>query len=412
MKIIYLLNTYPVPSGTFIRNEIESIEKFGMEVTRLSVRHFKGELIDKKDIGERNKTKYLLDGNIRNLIVSAAKEIFLNPFGILRAVPTWYSLTRADPRNWVRHIAYLIQAFTLRQTAQRIGAVHVHSHFSNNATAVAMLSHLIGGPSYSFTAHGPDEFLSPQKQNFKAKIKNAAFVVAISEYCRETLNRVSGSNGMSGKIQIARCGINIAEFKMTEPASAENQTFVCVGRLCPQKGQVHLPSVVAALRTEFPSIRMILVGDGESRADIEEQIALHNVQNEVTLMGWATNSQVRELISASRALILPSYAEGLPVVIMEAFMMERPVISTTIAGIPELVDAKCGWLVPPGDMKQLLSAMTAALKAPSHEIQSMGHEGRLRVERLHDRDFLGKRLSELFKDAAVNARERVRTFRT
>src|SRR5690606_12954019 len=120
------------------------------------------------------------------------------------------------------------------------------------------------------------------------------------------------------------------------------------------------------------------------------------VDREVILHGWAANDEVRHMIAGSRALLLPSYAEGLPIVIMEAFAMGRPVISTTIAGIPELVDAQCGWLVTPGDSKQLIAAIKDALAASPENLQAMGREGRSRVERMHDRKLQALELQRLF----------------
>jgi glycosyltransferase involved in cell wall biosynthesis len=123
------------------------------------------------------------------------------------------------------------------------------------------------------------------------------------------------------------------------------------------------------------------------------------VGQEVILHGWATNDEVRRMIAASRALLLPSYAEGLPIVIMEALALGRPAISTTIAGIPELVDSQCGWLVSPGNHDELVEAMRAALSASPDEIARLGGEGRARVERLHDRRRLARELRDLFAKA-------------
>jgi glycosyltransferase involved in cell wall biosynthesis len=402
MRIIYLLNTYPVPSGTFIRNEIDAVSQYHIEIIRFASRSFSGPLIDDRDISENSRTNYLLEGNFFGLFLSNIFELMTNIRGLFRTFPAILRFIRGDPRNWFRHIAYLLQAAALKQAAHKAGATHVHTHFGSNATSVALLCHLMGGPSYSFTAHGPDEFLHPERQSFDIKISNSKFVVAISEYCRKKLIELSGDQSASHKIFTIKCGINIREFDTSEPIASDNQALVCIGRLCPQKGQIHLPQIVAGLRDQFPLLRITLVGDGESRAEIEEQIALHDVQDEITLVGWATNKQVRDHLSRSRALILPSYAEGLPIVIMEAFMMERPVITTTIAGIPELVDASCGWLSEPGNTSQLATAIASALKLSPEEVQAMGHEGRTRVERLHDRVHQGMKLADLFKTPSAN----------
>jgi len=394
--LAYLLNTYPAPSGTFIRNEIRALEQLGQPVRRLAVRRFAGPLVDPADIDERDRTQYLLDGNVGALVAAALRALVTNPGGVARALPAWRALLGNSGGGWIRHAAYLMQAAFLREQARRHGITHVHSHFGNNAPAVAMLSFLMGGPTYSFTAHGPDEFTDAQRLSFGLKIEYASFVVAISEFCRGTLMGLTRTGSDANKIHIVRCGLELEQFTPAPPIAPGNQNLVCVGRLCPQKGQVHIPAAVAALRQRFPALKVILVGDGESRGEIEAEIAEHGVAEQVILHGWGTNEQVRRLISDSRALLLPSYAEGLPVVIMEAFAMGRPVISTTIAGIPELVDESCGWLVPPGEHEPLVAAMADALAASPERLQRMGQEGRHRVTQSHDRRVLTQRLDELF----------------
>lgn len=400
MKIAYLLNTFPAPSATFIRNEIEALEALGVEVERLAIRRFSGPLVDPADVREASSTVYLLDGRKAYLLLAAFREILTNPRGVLRALPIWNTLLRNANGGFVRHVAYLMEAAALRQHALKRGVSHVHSHFSNNAPAVAMLAHMMGGPTFSFTAHGPDEFVEAPTLSFPLKIEKASFVVAISRFCRDMLVGLGGKDCDASKIHIGRCGLDLSQFAVAPPIEVTNQTLVCVGRLCPQKGQVHIPAAVAALKSEYPGLKVVLVGDGESRGEIEREIIRHEVGGDITLHGWATNSEVRAMIAGSRALLLPSYAEGLPIVIMEAFAMGRPVLSTTVAAIPELVDSRCGWLVPPGDHERLVNAMRNALQAGPDLLHQMGLEGRARVQRMHDRRTLALKLRSLFLEEA------------
>ncbi|MBB6468485.1 glycosyltransferase family 4 protein [Aminobacter carboxidus] len=403
MKIAYLLNTYPIPSTTFIRGEIEALEDLGLRIGRLSVRRFGGTLVDRSDQSEMESTHYLLSGNATGLFVAFGREILINPRGLLRALPALQQMRRKAYSGFVHHIAYLMQACYLRQEARRQGIAHVHAHFGTNPAAVALLSKLLGGPSYSFTSHGPDEFTDAAYLSFDLKIKHAAFVVAISDYCSSLLTSLSDAAD-AHKVVIARCGLKLEDFAPT-PIARDQNTLVCIGRLCQQKGQIHIPAAVAALRAEFPDMKVVLVGDGESRAEIEAEIARHDVGAQVILRGWSSNDEVRQLLKQSRAMLLPSYAEGLPVAIMEALALTRPVISTTIAGIPELVDEECGWLVEPGNHQQLVAAMRSALAAPADVLERMGKIGRQRVERLHDRKLLALELQRLFMEATSNGRD-------
>jgi len=180
--------------------------------------------------------------------------------------------------------------------------------------------------------HGPDELTDAPLLSFPEKVKHAAFIAAISHFCKSQLIRFSAIE-YADKMKIVHCALSIDDFTPNNTFASDNQTFVCVGRLCPQKGQTQIPGAVARLRDEFPGLRVTLIGDGEARADVEAAIKRYGVGDMIEIKGWLANDDVRRLVSEARAFLLPSYAEGLPVVIMEALALGRPVISTYIAGI-------------------------------------------------------------------------------
>lgn len=403
------MNAYPMTSTTFIRREIEALEGLGLHIHRHAVRTWTERLVDPRDIAEKERTHYLLTGNVTRLLLASARAIFFNPRGVMRAACTWVELVKNSGGGLIRHIAYFMQAAYFRQLALSNHINHVHVHFGTNATSVALLSRLMGGPSYSFTVHGPDELVDPEQLSFGTKIRYAAFVAAISNYGENRLKRLA-PEGHSDKIVIARCALALEEFNDTPAVNGNTQMFVCVGRLCPQKGQVLIPKAAAALRKEFPNLRIVLVGDGESRSSIEAAIEDYGVADMVELRGWVANKEVLDLIKNSRALLLPSNAEGLPVVIMEALASDRPVISTTIAGIPELVDDSCGWLFPAGDGEGLTGAIRAALESSPAVLSRMGEAGRSRVAQFHDRRDLAKLLYERFKCTVGAAETRTQRF--
>ena len=396
MKIAYLMNTYPLTGTTFIRREIEALEGLGLPIDRYAVRMWAGKLVDPRDLAEQGCTRYLLSGNVLRLFAALLREWLSNPRGLMRALRACLELISDTGGGVVRHFAYLMEAAYFRRRARSENIEHVHAHFGTNATAVALLARIMGGPSYSFTVHGPDELVDPAKLSFSIKMRHAAFVVAISDYCRRELLKVA-SGGDGRKIMVARCGLTLEEFPEPQEVDGDCRTLVCVGRLCPQKGQHLIPAAAADLRNAFPDLKIILAGDGESRAVVEAAITAHGVADMVEVRGWVANQDVLKLIRSSRALLLPSYAEGLPVVIMEAMASGRPVISTTIAGIPELVDETCGWLFPAGDQAALATAMRAALECRPTVLTRMGKAGRARVARLHDRRELAASLYEAFE---------------
>jgi len=382
MKLAYLLNSYPMTSTTFIRREIEAIEALGQPVTRFSVRHWDTALVDPDDIAEQKATEYLLTGNINGLFLSGLRELFVNPGGLLRTLPLWAHCLRVSDAGLIKHFNYLLQAIHLRRRARALQIDHIHAHFSTNATTVAMLAHSLGGPSFSFTVHGPDELLDPPSNAIRRKIERAAFVAAITGYCKARLE--SEAPGEGDKIRIIPCGLALADFSPRPMPARDARHFVCIGRLCANKAQELIPEAVARLKREFPDIVIDLIGDGEHRTRIEEAIRRHGLEQNVRLLGWAAAPIVRERISASDGLILASLAEGLPIVIMEALALERPVLTTMIAGIPELVDDGCGWIFPAGSVEALADNLRLALSASAEERLAKAKEGRRRIEARHD----------------------------
>ena len=174
--------------------------------------------------------------------------------------------------------------------------------------------------------------------------------------------------------------------------------MICFGRLCEQKGQLLLIDAARQLLERGIQFELVLAGDGEMRGEIETLVARYKLQNMVRITGWISSDQVREEIMAARALVLPSFAEGLPVVIMEAMALRRPVISTFVAGIPELVEpGQHGWLVPAGDPEVLASAMQACLDASPEDISRMGELARARVMERHDVNKEAASLAALFQ---------------
>jgi glycosyltransferase involved in cell wall biosynthesis len=279
------------------------------------------------------------------------------------------------------------------------GVRHVHAHFGANSAAVAMLVHALGGPRFSFTVHGPEEFDKAPIIALAEKLARASFVVAISHYGRSQLLRLMPHERWP-RVHVVRCGVDrsFLETDLT-PIPAEAR-LVCVGRLSEQKGQLLLLEAVGALRRRGRDARLVLVGDGEMRAEIEQAIAREGLDGQVEITGWADGETVRRHVAEARALVLPSFAEGLPVVIMEALALGRPVVSTYVAGIPELVrPGRNGWLVPAGDAGALANALDDVLAAPAERLAALGRAGREDVAAAHDVRAIGGELRALFERA-------------
>ena len=398
--IAYLINQYPKVSHSFIRREILALERRGVVVQRFAMRGWDGALADEEDLRERGKTRYLLQRGATSLLVPTLRTLLRTPLRFLSALRlAWRSGRHAD-RSLAYHLVYLAEACRLLEWLRQGGVTHLHAHFGTNGAEVAMLVRELGGPPYSFTVHGPEEFDKPVFLGLREKIDRAKFVVAISSFGRSQLFRWA-SPAAWHKIQVVHCGLEPAFSAGADSdlrAPSATPRLVCVGRLSEQKGQLLLLEAVHRLASRGLPIDIVLAGDGEMREELERRIRHLHLEGQVRITGWVSGAQVREEILAARALVLPSFAEGLPVVLMEAMVLGRAVISTFVAGIPELVeDGETGWLVPAGDLDALIAALESCLAATPERLSHMGQRGRARALGRHNVDDSAAQLEVLFE---------------
>jgi glycosyltransferase involved in cell wall biosynthesis len=298
---------------------------------------------------------------------------------------------------------YLAEACLLRDWLEQAGCDHLHAHFGTNATEVAYLCEQLGGPGFSFTVHGPEEFDMPVALHIAEKVRQSRFVVAISSFGRSQLLRWISAADWS-KIRVVHCGLDSEFLEQSPTPPPATPRLVCVGRLCEQKGQLLLLRAVHCLREQGTQVQLVLAGDGEMRPEIEALIAELDIADHVRITGWIGGPTVRQEILEARALVLPSFAEGLPVVLMEAMALGRPVISTYVAGIPELViDGQTGWLIPAGDVQALSTAMKAALTLDDQRLVAMGSRARERALARHSIDIEAGKLAAHFRAATAAA---------
>jgi glycosyltransferase involved in cell wall biosynthesis len=394
MRIAYLVNQYPHVSHSFIRREIVALEACGFHVERFSIRPSGADLVDEADRAERDKTEVLLQRGVRRLALALLLTALIRPLRWLKAASAATRLGRRSERGVLRHVAYLAEACLLASRLRETAAQHLHAHFGTNSTTVALLTHLLCGIPYSFTVHGPEEFDRPEALSLGNKIAKAAFVVAISDYGRSQLYRWASPADWH-KIHVVRCGVDEAFLDGERAHVPEAPRLVCVGRLCEQKGQMLLLEAAERIARAGVPFELTLAGDGPMRAAVEREIHRRRLKDCVRITGWLSNRQVREEIRMARVLVLPSFAEGLPVVIMEALALGRPVVSTYVAGIPELVQPGVnGWLVPAGNAAALADALAEALAVPASVLAKLGGAGAARVAAQHNSRTEAARLAE------------------
>ncbi len=382
-NIAYIVNRYPTPSHSFIRREILALEALGCAVHRFSVRA--GMVVDDSgaDAEEAQRTDVILPGGLIRLIVAALPAWLMSPVRSVRTALLALRLGYSSDRGVLRHIAYFVEATVL---SRRLGAEveWLHAHFGTNSATVAMLCSEFGGTPFSFTVHGPEEFERALGIGLRLKIGRARFVAVITDFCRSQVWQAARFSDWPKAVKV-RCGVDAVFLDPPRTPVPDGPELLWVGRFAPQKGIPVLIEACKLLSARGINFRLTLVGGGDFEKWTRAEIEAAALTRQVTMVGWQNAEQIRERLDASRGLIMASFAEGLPVVLMESMARERPVIATRIAGIPELVEhGVTGWLVTAARPDLLADAIEEMLACPQKMIAEMGRIGRARVESEHD----------------------------
>lgn len=394
MKIAYLAQGYPRTSHTFIRREIRALESLGVEVLRYSVRPLDEPLVTDADREEHGRTRVLLSAGVGAYALALALAVLGRPRAFAQTLGTALHLARRSDRGLLRHLAYVAEAAVLERWLRSAGVTHVHAHFGTNATGIALLCERLGGPRFSFTVH-LDDF-----DNVQAKTAAAAFVVAISSFGRSQFYRRIDPRAWH-KVREVHCGVDAPLLAAPSTPVPDAPRLVCVARLHADKGHLILLDAAARLAAEHVPFELIFAGDGPFRSAIEDHVRRLGLQGRVQVAGWMSEEEVRRAVVGARAVVLPSFREGLPVSLMEALALGRPVISTAIAGIPELVvPGVSGWIVPAGSVDALVPVLREALEAPPARLEAMGRAGAALVAERHDATKEARKLLALFRTAA------------
>jgi colanic acid/amylovoran biosynthesis glycosyltransferase len=394
MILTYFTNRYPAVSHTFIRREIEAVEALGLIVERVALRSDpRASLVDAADLREADRTHMLLTPNKLALFGSIFLAAAATPVKSLSVLLFAIRLARRSGIHLAKMVAYWAEALLLRAQTRRTRTNLVRVHFGTNAAIVARLARRLGAPPYSIAYHGPDEFDAPERWDIQGVVAESAFVTAISSFCAAQLMRWSNQADWS-RIRRVSCIVDATIFD--EKAMPPRPFRLCtVARLAPQKG---LPLLLDALaRTALP-ISLDIVGDGPGREALQSRVELLGLGECVRFLGSRDGEGVRAALGNAHVFVLPSFAEGLPVVIMEALAAGRPVISSAIAGTIELVDNQCGWLVPAGDVDALVAVLKEAELCSSEQLFAMGQCGRSRILARHSAAAVSRQMTNALAD--------------
>ncbi|MET0267766.1 MAG: glycosyltransferase family 4 protein [Duganella sp.] len=401
MHIAYITSIYARASDTFIRNEVLALRQRGHTVDTFSIRKAEAEQeVDDEVAREQASTDYILRQSPLTLLSALLKETLRAPGRMLATARLAWTTRALGMRGTLLQGVYLVEAAYLAGRLRARGVQVLHNHVAENSANVAMLASCLSGIPFSMTVHGPGIFYDPRKWALAEKIRRSAFTVCITHFCKSQC-MVFVPPADIAKLHVVRCSVG-APFRNVAPLPIPDvPRFVCIGRLCPEKGMLVLIEAVAAHVAAGGRCEVNIIGDGPSRPLMEQMIEVHGLQQSVRLLGWQGSTVVRGEIERSRALILPSFAEGLPIVVLETLALGRPVISSRINGIPELVvTGRNGWLTTPAAVEELVAVLAQASTATPEQLQEMGRIGAQDVHRLHGLETEIDKLEALLAGAA------------
>ncbi len=395
-KLAYLTGEYPRASDTFIQREVAALRRIGHAVETCSIRTTGPEhLVGPEQREEHARTFKVLDACRNPLRVLRAHARWMrNPRRYFGALKLAWRTAPKGVKGRLYNLVYFAEAGVLAAHLQDKGVTHLHNHIAKASCTVAMLASELSGLPFSFTIHGPDIFFEPQHWRIDEKAARARFVACISEYCRAQLMCFTAQRHWP-RLHIVHCGVDPARYETAAAHKGANLLFV--GRLAAVKGVPILLDALQKLAQDIPEVRLQLIGDGPERATLEARVAELGLTERVRFLGYRSQSEVAETLAQTDAFVLPSFAEGVPVVLMEAMAAGVPVVTTRIAGVPELVrEGACGWLVPPGDVTALTEALTKVLRSRTERL-AMGELGRAIVSEDFNMQTEAARLSHLIR---------------
>jgi glycosyltransferase involved in cell wall biosynthesis len=412
MRIAYLCNRYPAVSLTFILREVRALRRLGVDVQTFAIRRaFPEHLVSAADREEYARTYAVLPPDPGALALAHLTAAVLHPLRYLGTLRLALRLRPRGLRGAVWQGFYFAEAILIWRECRRRDISHIHAHFANVATDVALLaSHFGGGRSggwsWSFTLHGPVEFYDITQSRLPEKLRRARFVVCISDFARSQAMAFL-DHEQWGKLQVVHCGVDPDVFRPVRHSNgagpAREPHVLSVGRLIDLKGHALLLEAIAIARAEGVRASLTIVGDGSTRPALEARAARLGLVDEVTFAGAVGQDEIAGFYADADIFCLASFAEGVPVVLMEAMAMEIAVIATRIAGIPELVeDGVSGLVVPPGRADRLAAALRALADDPALR-HAMGKAGRARVVAEFDVAKSAAQLRELFGGSGANS---------
>ncbi len=399
IRLGYLVSRYPAASHTFILREVLALRQQGFQVEVASInapdRPF--ELLTAEEQNEATSTYCVKRQSVLQVLHALLNAVTRHPLRFFGALGFALRLARMDVSKSLWLLFYFVEAAIVAEWMKRNSLTHLHVHFATPAASVALILSHLHPVTFSLTVHGPDEFYDVPGFFLKDKISAAKFVCAIGMYARSQLMKCSAAEHWE-KFELTRLGVDPSSFMpRVLPISATCFEILCVGRLVPAKGQHVLLAALAVLKADGRAVHLTLIGDGPDRASLVEQTKLRNLEGSVTFEGVVNQDRIRAFYESADVFALASFAEGIPVALMEAMAMEIPCVTTWITGVPELIsDGVDGLLIAPSDVHALADAI-ARLMDDLDLRKRIGQAGRRKVESHFELSRSVQNLADVFR---------------
>ncbi len=385
-SLAYLVSTYPTLSMIFVLREVLQLRELGFRIETASINPPDRPLdrLTAAEAAEARRTYCVKSHGLAGAVTAHLQTLFSNAAGYCRGLVLAIRLAGLDLRRLFFNFMYFTEALMVGQWMRRSDLHHLHVHLASQAASVGLFVRRVFGLGYSLTVHGPDEFYDAGRNYLTQKIAAVDFLCCISSFARSQMMKLSPYSDWR-KLTVAPLGVDPHIF-VPRPArpAPDRIDILCVGRLTPAKGQHVLISAVEKLALQDRRVRLRLVGNGPDENSLHEHAARIAHPDCVVFEGAIDQDRIRDFYSTADIFCLPSFAEGLPVVLMEAMAMEIPCVSTQIAGIPELIrDGIDGLLVAPSDVDALAGALAKLMDDPSLR-ERIGKSGRTRILERYD----------------------------
>lgn len=381
-RYAYLVSRYPEVSHTFIRREIDALRRLGLELDTFSLKRTDDEhLLSERDRRDADETFSIRPTSTARVLRDHLEAAAARPVAYVGTLGKAFSHRAPGAKAALWGLFHFAEAIVLARELERRGVSHLHCHFANSGATVGLLAARYAGLPFSMTVHGISDLGHPKL--LREKVEATRFTACASHFIRSQVMHCTDP-GEWRRLVVVHCGLDldaIDEVPRRPRAPGKPPRLLAIGRLAPEKGFTGLVDAFAGVVARGLGAELRIIGEGPTRRRIEERVAAHGLGDRCTLVGALPEGQVIEEVAAADLLVMSSFIEGLPVVLMEALSLEVPVVAPRVAGIPELVeDGVSGWLFAPGDFEELETRLVDALTHPE-SWADFGRRGRERVER-------------------------------